>query len=391
MARIIAKLTALGIFLKQFYFFSPKSLQIGDVALLFATGLYVLTCGIQFHRIDAPYYLFILLACGINGIYSILNGVFIEETIYLVFVTLIIAFLFRPILQEEKFLDYLQFAFRAALLLQLVLYVTNWGRWLDYWRYIGTFNDPNQYGFYVFIAFLGQHLIDAMKHKRLNWIWLGITTLEIITSGSTGMTIGMIVFAVVYFLVGNNNEGVTINRFFGIMAMGLLMILVVVFSKQITAYFKNTGIYLFQKNDDRMNAAEGVLGRFIIDRGLTRVIENPQFLLFGASGGLWGRFPIEGWYMPTIEIHSTMVALAFSYGIIPYSILIIWMVRNLRGIKKGLLCVYIALFVEAFTLVNHRQSYFWLMIMIGSLAQAKRDNTPLLCPEKRLKFYWERG
>ena len=373
MSKIISLLTALGFFLKQFYWFDSGTMQVGDYVLFLAAGLCVYSFGFRFSRIDFPLYAFFLMTCVINGIYSVVYGEVFDGSFFLAFVCLLIACLFRPMLQEKGFLEAIQLSLRAALLLQIFLYVTNWGKWLDIWRYIGTFNDPNQYGYFIFSAFLGQHAIDVLKGKRLNLIWVAVAAVGVVSSGSSGMYLGMVVFLACFLLFGNDRKPFTKARFWWVIFLGVLLIVFLLFTKQIANWMQQSGIYLFQKNARRLNSSAGVFKEFIEDRAIDRVFKWPEYFLFGSGEGGWERFSLVRWPL-YLEIHSTVITLAYSYGLIPYTILLIWVVRNLKHIRRGLLCVYVAFFVEALALVNHRQSIFWLIILIASHECAKKGS-----------------
>ncbi len=70
-------------------------------------------------------------------------------------------------------------------------------------------------------------------------------------------------------------------------------------------------------------------------------------------------------------MHSTMIALCYYYGIMPYALFLKWLSDNLRDIPRRSVGVFIALILEAFTLANHRQPLFWTMFVMGGLLAAQ--------------------
>ena len=117
---------------------------------------------------------------------------------------------------------------------------------------------------------------------------------------------------------------------------------------------------------------------FIRDRNLVGVINHPEVFLYGSGGGHMERFSITG---DRRELHSTWIALAFYYGIIPFLFLISWIQRNLKGIKKIYLVPILALVIESFTLVNFRQPTFWILFVLVGYCSA--DDKPLI-PDNKL-------
>ena len=108
------------------------------------------------------------------------------------------------------------------------------------------------------------------------------------------------------------------------------------------------------------------------DRSMLRILNDPKYLIYGSGEGNWSRWSMlrEG-----NEVHGTMIALLFYYGIIPYMLFIKWIKNNIGGIKNiKIIGVYIALIIEAFTLINHRQPFFWMIFVLGYLFEQFNRN-----------------
>ena len=102
-----------------------------------------------------------------------------------------------------------------------------------------------------------------------------------------------------------------------------------------------------------------------------RCIIAPEYFLYGCGEGYWERFlSISG---ETRELHSTMISLWYCYGIVPYMFFIKWLWDNINNCPMSVAGVYIALILEALTLVNHRQPLFWMIIAMGSYLSRKRS------------------
>ncbi len=73
-------------------------------------------------------------------------------------------------------------------------------------------------------------------------------------------------------------------------------------------------------------------------------------------------------------MHSTLLGILFYYGILPFLVLMRWLRLNLRGVRKVLLPVYFALFIESMTLANQRQPVLWILILLGSLHFTEKND-----------------
>ena len=72
-----------------------------------------------------------------------------------------------------------------------------------------------------------------------------------------------------------------------------------------------------------------------------------------------------------LEVHATLPAILFVYGFIPCGILIIWIYRRLKDAPVYAKVALIALIVESFTLLNQRQSLFWMfVVLVGGVSRA---------------------
>ena len=113
---------------------------------------------------------------------------------------------------------------------------------------------------------------------------------------------------------------------------------------------------------NKLSGNKSVLQSFIDDRALNVAQEHPEYFLFGYGEGF--QFPRYG---HSEEMHSTWISLCYYYGIIPFCILIAWIYSNVRHIKLEAVPIYCAIFLEAFTLVNHRQASFWMIILLANV------------------------
>jgi hypothetical protein len=96
----------------------------------------------------------------------------------------------------------------------------------------------------------------------------------------------------------------------------------------------------------------------LLARGYMRVVQYPQYLLYGAGQGKDERFGEVGGY--AYEIHSSSVAVLFYYGVLGFMLFAVFLWK-LFSIKKNLLFLTPLLVYGLFT-YGLRSPYFWLAL-----------------------------
>jgi hypothetical protein len=388
------------VFLKQFYLFPSGSVGVGDICLILAGVLTFLGIGKGgghriLHKEDFFWYLFVLLVIGINSVYFIRTGnpEFIKYTLYWLYCTGAV-WVFRW-LMDETFLKHVCMVCRINLLLQLIVLFTGHGRlWHASWgaeRFMGTFNDPNQFAFFIFTMILFLYLDYTLHPRKTFWLFFAVYLLLLTRAKSTGMLLGTGVFCLA-------NAAVAITLYWKrkkkLWAAGLTFVMI--------AVILGMGLYLIWPPAD-FNIAQtdysliariqqkiwmfskGNLADFLYDRKLERIVLYPRYLLYGAGEGVFERFPIGDFanrISPevfdgdhAIEIHSSFLSVLFCYGITALILLLIWLIGNCRKMNAWQLTAVLALVVESFTLMNCRQPFFWFIFIFVSAWIHRKRNT----------------
>ena len=377
-----------GVFLKQFYIFRSGSFQIGD-AMLMLSMLMLLFVRDRDHvkakRQD--FWLIAFVACTvlINGIYVVIYGFsytadfhFHMSILNYIYV-LLVALVFRQFCEDTVFLGRLRWVLQAAVLFQFVVCVLNLRpRYADV-RFVGTFNDPNQCAFYLMSAFFLIYLISRITGKGIPWIWYVPAFYCIIETSSTGMMLGLIVFlglAVLLLVFGKSAKT----------GIALVVLAAVIFSTGVLVVtdrirladdYQETLMYqrfmgkLASFGIEDGGSDELEMQRFVEDRSLEKLVKYPEKIFFGAGEGYYERLPASESSIRQ-ELHSSILGPLFYYGVIPCAMWFLWTAIQLKGIKRELWSVYLALIVECFTLVNNRQPFFWMIFVLAGSCLAKK-------------------
>ena len=268
---------------------------------------------------------------------------------------------------------------KLNLLIQLLIFFTKLGRWYGGSRYMGTFNDPNQFSYFIFITYCFLFLFN-LKNKKNNIVYLIISVFLIIQSSSTGMALGMGVFIVFWII----DLIIRIPSFIrkhknGVVLCGLIIIFSLTFIfmfsllndvKYSNIINKIKSFMIVERINEKYNKFDNDKANLFEERGYDRLYYYPKYILFGAGEAKTDRWSLcfhQG------EIHATFPNILFNYGILALVLISIWVFKNLRHLNSTALAVYIALIVESFTLQNGRQSLFWIIFLLGGIIKELKN------------------
>ena len=392
----------IAVFLKPFYLFPSGSVGVAD---LFFAAACVTACygmwksrGKLFYREDIPWAIFLIFAAIINGIYLLRtsNREFPLHTMYWIYSACLI-WAFR-ILYSERFMDGLCWICRINIVFQLLVLFSGHGRYFhESWggaRFMGTFNDPNQFAFFIFTMILvlfmeyRRNAAYTLKAKAAFWGMFLVGVFLIGKAKSTGMFVGLLVFFAVligqFFLDKCRYSQRKMLWWIG--GAGLVAVLAVgLYLIWPGANFdvSQTDYTILSRIQQKIwKLANGNIYDLLYDRSAERLILKPQYLLYGAGEGFFERFiPYDGFEQllsPGVfdvfhvnEIHSSFFDVWFSYGLIPTTFLVYWIGRNVIRCDRTQRAAVLALLAESFTLMNCRQPFFWFIIVMAGMSGKK--------------------
>lgn len=366
----------LFLFLKQFYIFPSGSIGLADISLMLCF-LLLLHSRIRDKSFcptlkqDFLLYLFLGFVIVINSIHGILNQnrEFFKYSLFWLYNVCAI-WTFRELcnLFGDRFLRQLNHVIKLNIIAQLLIYLSGHGRLLrEYWgaiRYMGTFNDPNQLAFFLFLMVLLAYLYACtVKDKTFPIFYLLIIPVLLATK-STGILLGFLSFtglAILYVLYRIATRYHISKKLLGT-AMILAVILFSIFLIKIWPAddfdVKNLDYTMISRIQEKLWKISH--GGLIWDRGMEKLVLYPQYLLFGAGEGGFARFTLAS---QVNEIHCCLFSVLFCYGILPTCILLRWIWNNIKGCPKAALCAVAGLLIESFFLINYRQPMFWIILI----------------------------
>lgn len=383
------------IFLKPFYISKSGTVQISDLFLLFAFTLMIFlkynkknNDGVS--RKIKPLLIFVFMVLIINFVYFVIYETkdFLMSSIQYIFIIIGI-YVFYNLINNKKIIYNIKRILSFNILLQLVIFLIGAGRYFGNVRYMGTFNDPNQFAFFIFLALMIIKTSDEILNNNSNktiWILYFVGLFLIIQSASTGMLLGMTIFTLLTVGVNIKQYLIKFKKYI-VKIVCMLFLILSISSGCIILYYgdlefrdkvqkKMTDISTSQFMD-RLTQKISVINEenknnsFIEDRCIDKIILYPHFLIFGAGQGNYNRYDLASSYN---EIHSTLPSILFYYGIIPFIILIYWIYINIKGLKFKQYIPYIAILIESFTLLNQRQLLLWYLIILANCLKGEDLN-----------------
>ncbi len=392
------------ILLKPLYLFPSGSVGVADIFLMLSflaalLGKKQSGQGIRLFREDVPFYLFLGFVVLINGCYYVHYGnrEFLRYTMYWVYSAAAI-WTFR-VLYSHVFMRGVALACGVNIFVQTAVLFSGHGRYFhETWggsRFMGTFNDPNQFAFFLFTMFLVLFMAYRQKNESgadkirqqtflrvLFYLVSGLSLFLIGCSKSTGMFLGLLVFFSVllwqWFWDRMQSSGRRLAWQLG--GIGLAVaVCILLWQLWPSADFdiSKTDYSLISRVQQKIwKLSNGNLADLLYDRSAERLVLEPQYLLFGAGEGYFERFipwGFEARLSPGVfhvfhvnEIHSSFFDVWFSYGLIPMALLTYWVMKHAVRCSRRQRAAVIALLAESFILMNLRQPFFWFILIYGS-------------------------
>ena len=295
--------------------------------------------------------------------------------------------------KNEKSYKTLDRILKFNIIVQLIMCILNLGEYYGEYRYMGTFNDPNQFAYYIFISFCFIYLLNLkLKNSSVETlIFFLISIYLIVRSGSTGMLFGMMIFVLLYIislLKGAKKDSVRKAIIFCIAIIPITILVVILYTSSGEKVDLNN-IHIVERFNEKIGKLEHSStltndSHMTIwqERGYDKIIKYLWYILYGSGEGMYERFSNPKFVN---EIHATLPSILFYYGIVPTILLLIWMYKKIKGSSFKINAVFVAIILESFTLLNQRQYLFWIMfILIDNLKFDLKSKSDIL-EEKNIK------
>lgn len=342
----IIYLILFSFFLSQFYFWSSGVPQfshifiMGAILLLFSKSSKI---NIEYSNIIL---LFVAYAICVNFAWYliVLDSSYMMSTVYWIFNLLFFLLMMNlNQVQINFFYEKLLFLIPFSYIVEIIIWVSNLGRYDFEPRYNGLFNDPNQMAFWVLSSCAIYLYISGNGFKKITVYFLALFLILLTMSRSASIGFLMLTLGLIFSQKGDLNKRIFVFigtlAFFGSLSYFLYSL----------GVFDSIALRFIEGLDQRDSQVEG--------RGLFSFLDYPQYLIFGAGQG-------AHWlYNPTgNEIHSTWLGILFYYGIIGISLFLIFLYQIFKKLSLSNKMIFLGPMLYGFTTYSARTLIFWFLL-----------------------------
>lgn len=259
--------------------------------------------------------------------------------------------------------------FRLSIIAALLMQFSILAGGGDTFRALGSFNNPNQLGYWSLLLLATYGVI--IHDRKLSLIDLGVVALALwicMQSLSRAAIAPAVVIFLIFLLLHPARKYVR-----AILACGIVSVLFILsFQGGITNYISKVQTFdgierRYSKTDKRQRSELEV-------RGYDRIWRFPEYNLVGAGEGAEWRFYEDGGF----EVHSSFGVMLFCYGIVGLLLFLFVMYQSLRSTPFLVMAYFAPVLTYGLTHQGLRFSYFWILLgiiaAIGSRYRAERRN-----------------
>lgn len=357
------------------YIFKNGLPQLADYILMTSLTLYLISnkytlkferSSKQFIRIGFTFVSWIVLI-NVTWQLIVMESDFIINSIFYIYNFLIVILtlsMYRK--YKNNLLNTIINSVVISFVVQLITIIVSGG--ITTTRVQGTFNNPNQLGYY---ALLGAGLlltINALKKIPIKRFLIGLYVsfiLVILSLSNAAIISWIIMFASHFFL--NKSIDVKLKRRILILTLSIGIIVLIIYYRTplITENdFYNSLINRLSLTQEKISTSTGT-------RGYDRLFKFPQYLLIGAGEGAYYRF--NTWS----EFHSTLGNILLSYGIIGFLIFMNLLYKALWLNKFKMTHILFSAMLYGYSHNGIRNTLLWILISVISIRYSDKEDLKL--------------
>ncbi len=352
---MIIFLFGIGIISSQFYVFQSGTPQPAHYLILLSGLIFCVTCK-KFSFFQNKSYskyisIFVIYQFFINFIYflSYQSIDFLVQSLYIFYGY----FIFLLVLNAAVYIvnSNLKISIFAwyGLLILFFIALLGFGEYKFEARYNGYFNDPNQMALWVLCVTSIIMAVNKSKIYQISSFFIASILIIFTTSRSGLLGYSMLLLGFISIVFDKNFFKLNFKKFllFIFIIYAILLLIYLNFSSEIApiSFFVN-----------RVNEVDLIEQAGI--RGYTRLFYFPQYLIFGAGHGLDYRFHSDN------EIHSTLAALLFYYGLFGFLLFFIFCFLIFKNLSFSHRFFFLAPFLYSLSTFGMRTPIFWIFLGI---------------------------
>lgn len=347
--------------LTPFYLWSSGLPQLADFILVLALILYFLKFRFKLmmekssKRIMILLVIFLMWVAIINLVWTVLLSYNLFRPILYYLFNIIIAIGSISLLSnyKERLLQVINKSIIISLVIQFLYFITSGGVGLG--RTTLSFNNPNQLGYFGILSAALLIIISNKLKKRSNNLIIGllISFLLVLVSLSNASIISYLLLVFLYIF--SNQTSIKSKRKLIIITSIIMFLVIYIYNN---SFIIQENIF-FQSLVNRLSQTSEKVDSSLYVRGYDRIVNYPQYLIFGAGEGQNYRFSSSG-----LELHSTLGNIQFSYGLIGTLLFSGIIFKALYQDKFKHWYLIVSIFIYGLTHNGLRNSMLWIIIAL---------------------------
>lgn len=308
----------------------------------------------KFIQIYAPLLVFVYYVTLLNTMWVGITGEiqFFRASLFYIYNCLVFILMLKMYtLYGVALFPIILFGLAISVLIELAILLMNYGL---FYRSIGSFNNPNQLGYYsvvsvsVFSIIIKEYKIGLLFEVAIILFFLFVVVLSLSKAALLA-----VLFNILFVFFKHFKYALLLSAFF------------------VLSYFiTDSSNPIVSKLDSRLSTFGTQHDDNLIGRAYDRIWENPEYLLLGAGEGLTERFTHGG---INKEIHSSLGSILFSYGILGFILFLVFLYLIYKNSKKEYLIFIIPSFIYGTTHQGLRFTFFWILLSVLVIMSAKRQ------------------
>lgn len=373
MSKILRLLITIAVAMSGIYLWKSGLPQISHLLypVIFIFVLLTSRVKVNLHIILLSFFTVYCLLVNFFYWYQTGSSEFLISSAQICFTSMIYWFVYSLLVKEDELRSGIVFGVLVGIVLQWIILVSGLGNYRFDPRYAGSFNDPNQMGYWVTVVcsiFWVYHILDNDKSKAI-WKYFVFCSFSFFTVMTMSRSV---LITIPFFILFYFYHGRLYKTAYVVYALPILMLAFIGFS--LSSFDVDLNQESLSNFTDRVLAVD-VYSELRL-RGYTRPLDFPEYVIWGAGHGQHERFNgTAGDGHSGTEVHSSFVGLLFYYGIFGTLLFVAFVFFSVRHVPLPALLILLITFVFGLTTYSLRTPIFWVMLaFITSYGYRRRSS-----------------
>jgi hypothetical protein len=290
------------------------------------------------------------------------NDQFIVSTAQVFFNIAIYIFVYSWLSESKKNVRFTLIAIVLSFIIQWAVLLLGIGNRVFFPRYSGTFNDPNQMAYWVlasvatFLLLLQTQIVPQV----VKWGMLG-SFLYFVSITMSRSALFATVFLLIVVLAYELKRSNALRVFTLLIGLAIVAVLNT-FTLNYTKFLNDSTTEALVSRILEVN-----VGNQADERGYTRFVDFPEYLVFGSGQGYHERFnQKKDLDFLSVEMHTSWGGILHYYGIAGFGLFFFFLYPTFRKADFYSGAVIFSTFIYGFSTYSFRTPIFWILLAVFS-------------------------